>query len=217
MRRERGFTLLELMIVLGIFAVLAVMAYGGLASVMKSREHIAESLARTVALQKAYLALRNDLQQLRARPVREGFGEKLGALVMQRDGAVEFTRSGWRNPLTQPRSALQRVSWRLDPKEHQLMRGYWRVLDRAPDSRLQETAVLDQVEGADWRFMDKDLEWHAQWPAASANGAPSTDAPPRAVELTLHLKDIGPVRLLFSASNGTPPPFITAPPPVTTP
>lgn len=203
-RRVRGFTLLELMIVLGIFGVLAVMAYGGLSSVLNARTQIADSLARTVALQKAYLALRNDFQQLRARTVRDEFGESQGAFVVRQDGAVEFTRSGWRNPLSLPRSALQRVRYRLDDK-HQLVRGYWRVLDRAQESQPLETPVLEQVESADWRFMDKELEWHVKWPEVGATGAPSTDAPPRAVELTLHLKDLGAVRLLFSSSNGSPP------------
>ena len=43
-----GFTLLELMIVLGIFCVLAVMAYGGLASVLSARTQVAESDRKSV-------------------------------------------------------------------------------------------------------------------------------------------------------------------------
>lgn len=204
MNRRGGFTLLELMIVLAIFGVLAVMAYGGLASVLTARTHVAESLGRTVALQKAYLALRNDFQQMRARPVRDGFGESQPSLALSRDGIVEFTRSGWRNPLSQPRSTLERVSYRLGDKS-QLMRGHYRVLDRAQDSGLIETPILDQVESIEWRFLDTAGEWQTKWPEMSAVGTPVTDAPPRAVELTLHLKDIGPVRLLFSATNNMPP------------
>jgi general secretion pathway protein J len=192
------------MVVLGIFAVLAVMAYGGLASVLTARTHVSEALERTVELQKAYLALRNDFQQLRARPVRDGFGEIEGSLLLQRDGGVEFTRSGWRNPLGAPRSALERVGYRLDGQKKELVRSHWRVLDRAPQSTALETPVLTQVESLEWRFMDAQREWHTAWPELSPVGLPATDTPPRAVEITLHLKDLGAVRLLFSATNAAP-------------
>jgi len=197
MRRGGGFTLLELIVVLAIFSVLAVMAYGGLNSVLTARERVLQSLERTTALQKAYVRLRNDLQQLRARSARDGFGEKQPALQVQADGAVEFTRSGWRNPLGQPRSTLERVSYRLDG-DGRLMRTSWRALDRAQDAAVSEAVVLDQVEELDWRFFD--TEWRDAWPPA---GTPTPDAEqvPRAVELLLTLKDLGEVRLVFSANN----------------
>lgn len=202
MTRPGGFTLLELMVVLAIFAVLSVMAYGGLSSVLTSRAKVAEALARTTALQKGYLRLRNDFQQLRARPARDGFGESQPALLMQPDGSVEFTRSGWRNPLSQPRSALERVAYRVE--DNRLLRRSWRVLDRAQDSVAGEVPVFDEVEEARWRFLDAKLEWQQQWPSQAATVAGTADpAPPQAVELTLQLKDLGEVRYLFSARNAS--------------
>ena len=200
----KGFTLLELIVVLAIFAVLSVMAYGGLSTVLTARTHVAQALDRTAALQKGYLRLRNDFQQLRARPARDGYGEVQPALLVQPDGGVEFTRSGWRNPLSQPRSALERVAYRLD--DRRLMRQSWRVLDRAQESTPVEVAVLDQVEELAWRFLDAKLEWHDAWPPAATTVGSAPAPPPLAVELTLQLKDLGEVRFLFSAKNSAPPP-----------
>ena len=56
----RGFTLLELLVVILIFGVFSIMAYGGLSSVLGTRRHIEESLARTAEYQKAYVRLRED-------------------------------------------------------------------------------------------------------------------------------------------------------------
>lgn len=204
-RRPRGFTLLELIVVLGIFGVLSVMAYGGLASVMKSREHIAASLARTTELQKAYLRLREDFQQLRARGVRDEYGETAPALMMTRDGAVEFTRGGWHNPLALPRATLERVAYRVNG-DKQLVRSSWRVLDRAQSSLPVDLPVLDKVERVAWRFLDPSLQWHDGWPdtTGTAGGPANLDAAPRAVEITLELTDLGTLRFLFANENAGP-------------
>lgn len=208
-RRAAGFTLLELVVVLGIFAVLSVMAYGGLSSVLTTREHVARSLERTAALQKGYLRLRNDLQQVRARPARDAYGDPQPALVTMSDGVLEFTRSGWRNPLLQPRSALERVAYRLDDRKR-LVRESWRVLDRAQASTKTELAILEQVEDLEWRFLEGD-EWRDAWPPPSANVAAADQPPPRAVEVTLTFTDLGEVRWLFSSTNAAP--AVQAPPP----
>jgi general secretion pathway protein J len=212
-RPSGGFTLLELIVVLGIFGVLSMMAYGGLASVLKSREHVAASIARTSALQKAYQRLRNDFQQVRARGVRDEFGEAQPALVVSRDGSVEFTRGGWRNPMAQPRSSLERVAYHLDDKKR-LVRTTWRVLDRTQSTPRRDLVLLDDVEEVAWRFLDKSQQWQTTWPAAtlvgglnsgSTSATEALDVPPRAVELTLQLKDAGELKFLFSATNEAPP------------
>lgn len=207
MTRQRGFTLLELVVVLAIFSVLSVMAYGGLNSVLTLRTQVVKALDRTTALQKGYVRLRNDFQQLRARPVRDSFGEPQAALWVRPDGAVEFTRSGWRNPLSHPRAALERVAYRLDD-EGRLLRESWRVLDRAQDSEPASVAVLEEVTDLRWRFLDGDLKWTDRWPATPSipgQSVAGSEAPPRAVELTLELKDLGEVRLLFASRNNARP------------
>ena len=211
MKRSAGFTLIEILVVLVIFSVLSVMAYGGLNTVLTLRSKVTEALDRTAALQKGYLRLRNDFQQLRARPARDAYGEPQPALLVRSDGAVEFTRSGWRNPLSHARSALERVAYRIE--DGKLIRENWPVLDRAQDSNVAAVTVLEQVEDARWRFLDADRQWQGSWPSASlVQSSPGTAAPPLAVELTLELKDLGEVRLLFGAVNAPVAPT-TVPPP----
>lgn len=191
-----GFTLLELIVVIAIFGVMSLMAYGGLNSVLKSRQRIEQSMERTAQLQRTYQRLRNDLQQVRDRPVRDNFGDIQPPLRGDRDTRVEFTRAGWRNPLLQPRAGLERVSYRLVDK--QLRRESWRVLDQAQDSQLVSLPLLDQVDEMHLRYLGANREWSEIWPPLSNTGATQAQAPaPLAVEITLDTRDWGELIYLF--------------------
>ncbi len=196
--RNAGFTLLELVVVIAIFGVMSVMAYGGLNSVLTSRARVEEALNRTTILQKTYLRLRNDFQQVATRGIRDEFGIAQPAFYAPAGlGRTEFTRGGWRNPQGFSRSGFERVSYRLDDKK--LLRESWRVLDRAQDSLPVKTELLEGIEELRWRFLDANRQWHAQWPAATSQTpqAIAASPPPLAVEITLVTKDSGELRYLF--------------------
>lgn len=196
MRRAAGFTLLELLVVIAIFAVFSLMAYGGLDAVLKTRAHVEEALERTATAQKAYLRLRDDFQQLRNRPARDGYGDLQPPLRTDNQGRIELTRGGWRNPLLLPRPGLERVSYRLDGKK--LKRESWRVLDQAQDSRPVELVLLDDVQQLRWRMLDKDRAWQESWPPQSNQSDTNTPAPlPLAVELQIESKHWGRLTFLF--------------------
>ncbi|MEK6805282.1 MAG: type II secretion system minor pseudopilin GspJ [Pseudomonadota bacterium] len=194
MHTSRGFTLLELVVVIAIFGVMSVMAYGGLSSVLTSRARVEEALNRTADLQKTYMRLRSDFQQVEPRPIRDEFGVEQPAFIASPGvDRTEFTRGGWRNPLGHERSGFERVSYRLDDKK--LLRETWRVLDRAQDSQPVKTELLDGVEELRWRFLDANRQWQTQWPAALP--AIANSPPPLAVEITLVTRNAGELRFLF--------------------
>lgn len=213
-RDERGFTLLELIVVIGIFALVAAMAYGGLISVLKTRAAIASRLDRTAAYQKAYWIMRDDFQNGVDRPVRDDYGQlQLAFRYTDLDHRVDFTRGGWTNPLDLPRPPLRRVGYFLDIDKKALMRRTWPVLDRAPQTKPVDTVLLKSVDDIRWRFLEQSGDWQDHWPGDSALQAAQTAAaanpagadnvassipPPRAVELTLNTEDWGKLRFVFS-------------------
>lgn len=208
-RPVAGFTLLEMIVVVGIFALLAAMAYGGLDAVLNLRRHVEGSLDRVEEYQKAYLRLREDFANAAARTVRDVDGSPLP--VFMYDGytrRIEFTRGGWSNPALLPRATLERVSYLFDdtrPGDKKLVRRSWRVLDRAPRTEPVDTPLLEQVEEIQWRFLDPNLQWQDGWPPPTlstavnpaANPAAFATAPPLAVELKMRTRDWGEIRLLF--------------------
>ena len=195
MRRSRGFTLIELIVVLAVFGVFAAMAYGGLNYVLTARRDIEVQLDRTAEWQKAFQRVRNDVELATPRTARDGFGQPQAAFVFEPFGArIEFTRSGWRNPLLLPRASLERVVYRYDEKSHELLRETWRVLDRAEDGEPQKLVVLGKIDEARWRFMDSNRQWQERWPPSTTAVASTTTASaqlPKAIELTLQTKDWG--------------------------
>lgn len=202
----RGFTLLELLVVILIFGIFAIMAYGGLNTVLNTRRHIEESLARTAEYQKAYIRLRDDFVNGSARTIRDSDGAAQPAFIYDSyNKRVEFSRGGWSNPALLPRATLERVSYFLDDTQSdnfRLIRRSWRVLDRASQTEPVDLSLLEHVEQVQWRFLDKNNAWQAQWPASGTNLSSSGSnanaiVPPLAAELTLRTRDWGELRLLF--------------------
>jgi len=70
-----GFTLLELLVALSIFGLLAAMSYSGLQAVLQQQSYTEQAAERLGALQKLYLIMQRDIEQIVARPVRDEFGD----------------------------------------------------------------------------------------------------------------------------------------------
>ncbi len=198
---QRGFTLLELLVALSIFALLSAMAYGGLNTVMRSQQITTEQAERLTQLQKTFFWLDRDITQAIDRKIRDEFGDEQAAMVGISIGErrLELTRNGWRNPVGRQRSNLQRVAWGV--RDEKLVRLYWSVLDRAQDSKPLETTMLDDVEKLELRFLDDKQKWHDVWPALS-RGEASRVALPLAVEVTLETGREGRIRRVFEVAGG---------------
>lgn len=199
---SRGFTLIELLVALSIFAVVSVMAYGGLRLLVDNRERVTASADRLGEIQRAFSILERDLQQTVARGIRDPFGDPRHAMLSGDLAALEFTRAGRSNPLGLVRSELQRIGYRVDADESELVRMAWQVLDQAQEPPLSEQRLLSGVEELTLRFFQEEDEWVEVWPPAGQ--PPESSALPRAVEITVTLEDYGELRRLFSLPEQRP-------------
>jgi general secretion pathway protein J len=191
-----GLTLVELLVALAVFSVLAAVAYTGLQRVLSTREQTDQAASRLAAVQTALFLMQRDILQAARRPVRDGYGSSRPAV--SGGGPYTYplalTRDGRLNPLDLDRSSLQRVAYRV--QDGQLMRIRWKVLDRAPDSAGRHTRLLDHVTALQIRYLDSDHNWHASWPPLRADGSIDPRLP-AAVQVILELDDWGRlVRLL---------------------
>jgi general secretion pathway protein J len=192
---QYGFTLLELLVALAVFAIMATAAYSGLQSVLRVRVAVETESRRLTELQMAFHFLERDLAQTVNRGVRDEYGQFRPALEGNSvTGAlITFTRAGWDNPLDRPRATLQRLSYRL--REGFLVRAHWNALDRGGFSKPREISLLSGVDEIQIRFLDEQNDWRAIWPPPVVDQAP-TDLP-RALELSVTLSDWGEITRLF--------------------
>lgn len=203
--RNRGFTLLELLVALAIFAVLSTLAYGGLKSMLDARNQVAAEAEKLARLQTALAMIERDLEQATARPIRDQYGVRQPAMAGTSglEQVLEWTRSGWNNPAGRLRSNLQRVAYRLE--DDGLQRLTWSDLDRLSDTKPATQVILGGVKLFKVEFLDDQDKWIDHWPAQNITGPPLTQVQvnellaslPRAVNLSLEITDWGNINRIF--------------------
>ena len=162
--RTEGFTLIEIIVALAVFAVLGAMTAQIVGRVVSQFETLTERGGRIVELHRAMSILQRDLLQLSSRQVRDLLGDPRRPVVLQSDGTLEFTRAGWANPLGRPRSTLQRVIYRLE--DETLYRAYFLALDQPPDAEPQVQTLLTGVSRLEVFALDAAGNEYAFWPLA---------------------------------------------------
>ena len=201
MRRSRAFTLIEILVAMAVFAVMAALAYGSLNQTILAAEILGDRMDRLQALQRTVRMLTDDLQQLAPRPVRDTLGDTLRPALdtgYESGFAIELTRGGWSNPAVLPRGTLQRVGYRIE--ENELVRYYWQSLDHALSEQPVGVKLLEGVEAIEFRFMVDSANYSTQWPPVNAPGALGARMRPRAVEVTLRLEDEGEIVRLIEVA-----------------
>ncbi len=201
--RASGFTLVEVLVAIFIFAIVSAVAMGGYNELVKQSDIVDRGAARTRAIQATMQRLNLDFTSLEPRPVRQPLGDgllpALRADEKNPDSLVEFTHSSWSNPAGVPRSTLQRVAYRLEDKK--LIREYWLALDRTMTSQPESAVMLEDVKSIKLRFLDANRTWHDQWPPLGYSPADAPWLRPIAVEVTLDLEDWGELKRLMEVAG----------------
>ncbi len=112
-----GFTLVEALVSLAIFALLATAGSAVLSQAIDNRFAVKAAAERTADLQRMRGLLRADIGQAAPRRTRGSTGRPLPRAIVAAespgDPVLTLTRTGWTNPGEQPRPSLQRVEYRL--------------------------------------------------------------------------------------------------------
>jgi len=198
----RGFTLLEVLVAMAIFAFVGALALGGYTQLQKQSEYQQSRLERVREVQRAVQTIAQDLTQIEPRAIREPIGDQHVPALLAGESVeykLEFTRAGWTNTAGLPRPTLQRVAYRLD--QDGLWRDHWRVLDRTQASEPVRVRLLSNVRAVTFRFLSPSREWIDRWPQPGGNPAEQERARPAAVEVTLELEDWGLIKRVIEVAG----------------
>ena len=195
MKRCKGFTLFEMVIAVSIFALMGVIAFGGLGQMTRTGQAVADANDRLSDLQFAVVYFTRDWTQVSPRRIRNQYGDEESNIVIAED-SITFTRSGWDNLLGQPRSTLQRVQYLVD--DNQLLRRYWRSLDQGIGEKPIQVVLLDDVESMEVGFQNVLGKLVRTWPVDSNY----SDGDPILLAIKLELTDMGEIIRLLEVPKG---------------
>ena len=173
--RQDGFTLIEMLVGLTIFALLASAGVGLLSASADTQQSVDAALGEQADLTRIAILLEADLAQVADRPSRDGSGGERPAFIGSADG-MTFVRGGVVALDTSPQSDLRRVRWASE--QGALTRITFEAVDGG-DDRLPDARLVDNVAALTFDYRGVDGGWSATWPDGS--GEPL----PRAVRMTL--------------------------------
>jgi general secretion pathway protein J len=192
--RQQGFTLLEVLVAIAVFAMLSLSAYQVMSGVQTSDQQSREHNARLQEIQRAMVMMDNDFRQVVARKTRNQ-GEKASDkllltgeyLLDSSSHGIMFTRTGWQNPQQMfPRGENVRVGYRII--EDTLERVWFRYPDTVVGSEPLTRQVLAGVTKLSFRFFSN-KKWQEAW---SEGGAL-----PEGIMVQMTLEDFGEIERVY--------------------
>lgn len=150
-----GFTLIEVLLAMGITTFVALLAYSGLNASITAAESQQLQAQQIVDIQLPLTVLERDIRNAVARPIRDEYDDRVEALVggAFNDYLLVLTRRSWDNPRELSRGELQRVRYQL--LDDVLWRESWSVLDRvSEEAGRQRTRLLQGVRAIEITFLD---------------------------------------------------------------
>ena len=177
----RGFTLIEVLIAIGILALIATLGYRALAALSDSETRLATEAVRWRTLDLFFARVEGDFRQAVPRPARLSDARApawIGVADAAGNSALEFSRAGPEFVL-EPRSAGQRLGYRFNNGTVEVL--YWASLDRPRELEPTAYTLLDGVGRFELAYLARDGSWVAAWPL------PGESELPRAIRVRLTL------------------------------
>lgn len=201
LRKTVGFTLIEVLLALGIFTSLSLAANQVLRNVLNSNEQTQKVGNSLKALQRTISIMDSDFRQVVARAYRNS-GQQIpdqmleigsGLLESDADG-VRFSRGGWINPQQMfGRGEVVKVGYRLRDKHLERLR--WVYPDDSPGAEPAVNALLDEVMSLRIAVTSDGSDWSENWD--------QNNTMPKAIRLTFETQRYGDLERIYLLPDQT--------------
>lgn len=185
--RQIGFTLIEVLVALVIFAVLSVLGYQGLAAVLDYDQRSRSAYQEQMQLHRATSVLLQDFIHLRPRSTRDRLGGRNRAYqTTDPDYVVSFVRGGLPSIPGNSFGGMQRVAYSVSDQD-ELLRWVWPVLDSFTEVEPESSVLMNSVASFEVFQLNAANEFEGNWPPL--NETVSEEALPRMIRLEITMLD----------------------------
>ncbi len=196
MKMNPGYTLLEIMIALAVFALLSTITASAMYYAFDTRTRVNVQANQLNAIQLALTLIARDTEQMVDRAIR-GNEIRLFPPFVGRSHYLEFTRGGLVNPNEiEPRSTLQRIAYACIG--NQLIRRSWESLDTPNRNHPQDKIILDHLKQCSFSYLATNHQMLPEWREYAVQQNQKKETLPIAIQATLTISDWGNMSLLFA-------------------
>ncbi|HHW52102.1 type II secretion system minor pseudopilin GspJ [Acinetobacter towneri] len=188
MSTKKGFTLVELLVAIAIFAVLSALGWKVFDYLAKVKDRNAMHEANLEQLQESYQQILRDTMQ--AVPLTANVkGQQQPALVLQ-NGRFNFSKTGVTDPLQQGISPHERVEYQYRADEKKLYRLKYRNLHQTGNDQPESSVMLDEVEA--FEIMVLNPNELSSWPESSIDPQQTEQLRllPKGIKINLTVRDV---------------------------
>jgi general secretion pathway protein J len=190
MNKSRGFTLIEILIALAIFAIVATLAYRAVSSMTSTESRLVDEESKWRTLEQVFERVESDVQEALPRQMQNG-KSTLPAFYAETkndgSGLLRFARAPSKLPAavtaSMPPSAGQRVAYEWGKGKLELL--YWNAFDTPAKAKPERFTLLDGLKQFQIEYLNDDGKWVKNWNSSDYD----TPTLPRALRVRLAAAD----------------------------
>lgn len=198
MKTNHGYTLLEVLVALTVFAILATITASAMYHAFNTRARVNVQANQLNAVQIAMALIMRDTDQVVERSILGNEMHQFPPFVGE-SKYLEFTRGGSVNPTDERRSTLKRVAYVCAGK--QLIRRSWENLDTPIRKNHQDKVLLDNLETCSFAYLSHSRQILPEWRPYAVQQTQKQETLPIAIQFTLTISEWGNMNLLFIISE----------------
>ncbi|MGL5743493.1 MAG: GspJ family T2SS minor pseudopilin variant LspJ [Legionella sp.] len=196
MKKYTGFTLIEILIALAVFAILATITTSVLYNAFTTRTRVNEQSERLNEIQLAISLIQQDITQTVERAIR-GNEMRLFPAFIGQTTYLEFTRDGDVNPGSiEQRSTLKRIAYVC--QNSSLIRRTWNTLDSINRNVYEDKRILHHLTHCHFGYLNQSVQILPEWREQAVGPNQRKEPFPQAVQVNITLQDQGEINLLFT-------------------
>ncbi|WP_394671452.1 type II secretion system minor pseudopilin GspJ [uncultured Acinetobacter sp.] len=188
MKKRSGFTLVELLVAIAIFAVLSALGWKIFDYLIKTKERNQQHELQIFELQDAYqIILRDSLQLI---PMTANINGQIRPALSLSDTSLQFSKAGVSDPLKEGLAPYERIEYRYVPSEKMVYRLKYRSLNITNNEQPESSVLLKNVD--QFRINVLNPQILNQWPEAGADLSQPTSMQrlPRGLKIDVQRSDV---------------------------